>query len=50
MEHMRQEVQEFSNISEKLLSCDVKFEDLTEKERDVIEHYLSVIREKLRNY
>ena len=50
MEHMRQEIHDFSSISEKLLSYDVKLEDLTAMERDVVKYYLLVIGEKFRTY
>lgn len=46
MEPMRQEVHEFSSASEKLLGYDVRLEELTVMERDVIQYYLSVIGEK----
>jgi hypothetical protein len=46
MEVMRQEIHEFSRASEKLLAYDIKLEELTEMERDVIHYYLSAIGEK----
>lgn len=46
MEPIRKEVNEFSRASEKLLDYDIKLEELTVMERDVIQYYLSVIGEK----
>ena len=46
MEPMRQEVHEFSSVSEKLLGYDVRLEELTVMERDVIHYYLAAIDEK----
>ena|SRR6185437_11610354 len=46
MEPLRQEVHEFSRASEKLLGYEVKLEDLTVMEREVIHYYLSAIGEK----
>jgi hypothetical protein len=50
MEPMRQEINEFSRISEKLLNYEVKPEELTTMERDVIQYYLSAIAEKFLVY
>lgn len=46
MEPMRQEVHEFSSASEKLLGYDVRLDELTVMERDVIHYYLAAIGEK----
>lgn len=46
MEPLRQEVNEFSSASEKLLGYEVKFEELTVMERDIIHYYVSAIGEK----
>jgi len=46
MEPMRQEVHEFSSAAETLLGYEVKLEELTVMEREVIHYYLSAIGEK----
>ena len=43
---MRQELKEFSRASERLLDFEVKREELTTMERDMIQYYLSAIAEK----
>ena len=46
MEVMRQEIHEFSRASEKLLTYDIKLEELTVMERDMIQYYLSALAGK----
>jgi hypothetical protein len=46
MEAMRQEIDEFSRASEKLLGYDVNVEELSVMERDMIQYYLSALAEK----
>jgi len=46
MSLMRQEINEFSRASEKLLAYHVNLEELTVMERDIIQYYLSALAEK----
>ena len=46
MDTIRQEIHEFSRAAERLLDYEMKPEELTIMERDVIQYYLSTIGEK----